>query len=128
MQQPRPGLASGASVFPVGPSLNKIEINRIILRAAAADQDQDQAESANGLNLLGTVHQLSYLIFIRPKTRQCHTPQCQRQCSGSYVDNTTNWFLLSTERRRPIATTFGAKELYNFGLFTSRHLQCPGIK
>ena len=73
MQQPRPWLASEASVGPVVPSLNKIEINRIILRAAAADQDQDQAESANGLNLLGTVHQLSYLIFIRPKTRQCHS-------------------------------------------------------
>ena len=71
MHKPRPLLASGASVVPVGPSLNKIEINRIILRAAAADQDQ--AESANGLNLLGTVHQLSYLIFIRPKTRQCHS-------------------------------------------------------
>lgn len=79
MHKPRPLLASGASVVPVGLSLNKIEINRIILSQsqscaqAAADQDQDQAESANGLNLLGTVHQLSYLIFIRPKTRQCHS-------------------------------------------------------
>ena len=91
MQQPRPWLASGASVGTLGPSLNKIEINRIILSRAAADHSSPaQAESANGLNLLGTVHQLSYLIFIRPKTRQCHDASTM---AAMWTIQLSNWFL-----------------------------------